>query len=107
MLTSNCISEVEESLELVYSGTDYFSRLEEIIQNSKYEIHLQFYVFKNDSAGKKILEELKKAAARHVKIYILLDGFGSFTFPKEEIHHLIQLGIHFRFFSPFFSANSF
>lgn len=107
MLTSNYISEAEESLELVYSGTNYFSRLEEIIQNSKYEIHLQFYIFKNDSAGKKILEELKKAAARHVKVYILLDGFGSFSFPKGEVDKLTQLGIHFRFFSPFFSANSF
>lgn len=107
MLTSNYISEVIESLELVYSGTDYFSRLEEIIQESKYEIHLQFYIFKNDAAGKKILEELKKAAARHVKIYILLDGFGSFSFPKQEIDKLTEMGIHFRFFSPFFSANSF
>ncbi|WP_413998790.1 phospholipase D-like domain-containing protein [Flavobacterium sp. W1B] len=106
MPTSNYITEAVGSMELVYSGTDYFSRLEEIIQNSKYEIHIQFYIFKNDSAGKRILEELKKATDRHVKIYMLLDGFGSFSFPKKEINELTQMGIHFRFFSPFFSANS-
>lgn len=96
-----------ETVELVHSGADYFSRLEHIIQNAKYEIHLQFYIFRNDSIGNKILDELKKAASRRVKIYILLDGFGSFSFSKEVIVELKNLGINFRFFSPFFSANSF
>jgi hypothetical protein len=31
-----------DRIELVYSGEDYFSRLEQIIQNVQYEIHLQF-----------------------------------------------------------------
>jgi cardiolipin synthase len=53
------------------------------------------------------LEELKKAALRRVKIYILVDGFGSYSFSKEVITDLKKLGINFRFFSPFFSANSF
>lgn len=107
MPINNYLTASPESVELVHSGTDYFSRLEQIIQNAKYEIHLQFYIFSNDTIGTKILEELKKAACRRVKIYILLDGFGSFSFSKEEIIKLKNLGINFRLFSPFFSANSF
>jgi cardiolipin synthase len=91
----------------VYSGEDYFSRLEQIIQNVQYEIHLQFYIFKNDATGSNIVAKLKEAAARHVKVYILLDGFGSFSFPKEVADALRRSGVHFRYFSPFFSANSF
>jgi hypothetical protein len=34
-----------DRIELVYSE-DYFSRLEQIIQNVQYEIHLQFYILK-------------------------------------------------------------
>jgi cardiolipin synthase len=94
-------------LELVYSGEDYFSRLEQIIKNAKYEIHLQFYIFKNDAVGAKIVEKLKEAAARHVKVYLMLDGFGSFSFPKEVAEELRERGVNFRYFSPFFSANSF
>ncbi|PKH67845.1 hypothetical protein CXF59_06035 [Flavobacterium sp. ALD4] len=94
-------------LELVYSGEDYFSRLEQIIKNAKYEIHLQFYIFKNDAVGAKIIEKLKEAAARHVKVYLMLDGFGSFSFPKEVAEELRERGVNFRYFSPFFSANSF
>lgn len=95
-----------KKVELVHSGTDYFLRLEHLIQEAKYEIHLQYYIFKDDHIGNKILEELKKAAKRRVRVYILLDGFGSFSFPKELVDELIAIGIHFRFFSPFLSLSS-
>ena len=96
-----------ENLILVHSGEDYFSRLEQLILESKTEIHIQTYIFENDEIGKKIIEALKTAAARKVEIYILIDGFGSYSFPKKRITELKQSGINFRFFSPFFSANSF
>jgi cardiolipin synthase len=107
MSISNYPGNILESIELVKSGTDYFSRLESIIQNTKYEIHLQFYIFENDAIGKKIIELLKDAINRRVKIYVLLDGFGSFSFPKDVINELTEIGIQIRFFSPFFSTNSF
>jgi len=92
---------------LVHSGEDYFSRLERIILESKSEIHIQTYIFEYDAIGKRIIAALKIAALRHVKIYILLDGFGSFSFPKHVLNELKQNGIHIRFFSPCFSGNSF
>jgi len=93
-------------IELVHSGEDYFSRLERIILESKIEIHIQTYIFEYDIVGKKIIAALKEAASRNVKIFILLDGFGSFSFPKEILNDLKQKGINIRFFSPLFSANS-
>lgn len=96
-----------EKLVLVHSGNDYFSRLEQLIQNAQYEIHLQCYIFDYDDSGKKIIEALKEAAMRHVKVYLLFDAFGSMAFPDIVINELTATGIHFRFFSPFFSLNSF
>jgi cardiolipin synthase len=94
-------------IELVHSGEDYFSRLERIILESKIEIHIQTYIFDYDNIGKKIIAALKEAARRNVKIFILLDGFGSFSFPKEILDDLKKNGINIRFFSPLFSASSF
>jgi cardiolipin synthase len=91
---------------LVHSGEDYFSRLERIILEAQTEIHIQTYIFDYDTIGKKIIDALKIAASRNVKINILLDGFGSFSFPEEVIKDLNKAGINIRFFSPFFSANS-
>lgn len=94
-------------IELVHSGEDYFSRLERIILESKIEIHIQTYIFDYDTIGKKIIAALKEAASRNVKIYILLDGFGSFSFPKHILNDLRKNGINIRLFAPLFSASSF
>ncbi|HSN49062.1 MAG TPA: phospholipase D-like domain-containing protein [Flavobacterium sp.] len=93
-------------MELVYGGKDYFARLERIILESKSEIHIQTYIFEYDGIGHKIIAALKEAARRNVKIYILLDGFGSFSFPKNVVKDLRQNGISIRLFSPLFSSNS-
>ncbi len=105
MNTTKNISKINH-LTLVHSGEDFFYRLERFISNAKTEIHIQTYIFENDSIGKKIIKKLKEAASRNVKVYILLDGFGSFSFPEKTINELKKNGINIRFFSPFFSANT-
>ncbi|MFT6868649.1 MAG: cardiolipin synthase [Parvicella sp.] len=96
-----------ERIELVHSGEDYFARLEDIILKAQREIHFQTYIFKNDATGKKIAAALKEAASRKVRVYLLPDAYGSSSLPDEFIADLIQHGIDFRFFAPFFSNNSF
>jgi cardiolipin synthase len=106
MFIQNNTNPNNKIITLVHSGEDYFCYLEQLITYSKAEIHIQTYIFQNDVIGKKIIEALKEAALRNVKIYILIDGFGSFSFPEKLITNLKQFGINIRTFSPFFSANS-
>lgn len=98
---------IQKNLELVHSGEDYFARLETIIRNSQFQIHIQMYLFENDATGKRIIKALKNAASRKVEIYILLDGLGSLSFPDKTIKELRKSGINIRFFAPLFSAYSF
>ena len=107
MLINDTTISATKFIELVHSGEDYFTRLERIILESKSEIHIQTYIFDYDTVGKKMIDLLKEAARRNVKIYILLDGFGSFSFPKGILDELSQYGINIRLFSPLFSASSF
>jgi cardiolipin synthase A/B len=99
--------QMAESVQLVYSGKDYFQRLNNIIANTKKELHIQTYIFDPDETGKSVIEQLKKAAARNVKIYLLLDSFGASTFPQQLRKELTGSGINIRFFAPFFSTNTF
>jgi cardiolipin synthase len=96
-----------KNLELVYSGEDYFSRLEAIIRNSQFEIHMQMYIFENDATGNRIIKALKEAASRKVQVYVLLDGLGSLSFPAEILKEMRQSGINIRFFAPLFSTYTF
>ena len=107
MLHNKNSNDTSQNIALVHSGEDYFSRLESIIMNSQFEIHLQIYLFENDATGKRIINALKEAASRQVKIYLILDGLGSISFPSEISNELKRCGINFRFFAPLFSAYTF
>ncbi|MDC6388960.1 phospholipase D-like domain-containing protein [Maribacter sp. PR1] len=97
----------EDYIELVHSGEDYFYRLEKTIEKAQEEIHLQTYIFENDSTGNRIATLLKEAAKRKVKVYVLLDAYGCAALPDSYAHDLVQHGISLRFFSPLFSWNNF
>ena len=71
-----------EKIELVHSGEDFFNRLLCIISNAKSELHLQTYIFEKDATGKEVVQALKEAALRNVKVYVLLDGYGSASLSK-------------------------
>jgi cardiolipin synthase len=97
----------EEYIELMHSGEDYFLRLKEILDKAEKEIHLQTYIFENDETGQLVATCLKEAAQRNVKVYVLLDAYGSAALSDCFTQDLIQHGIFLRFFSPLFSMNNF
>jgi len=93
-------------IELVHSGEDYFLKLKEIINKAEKEIHLQTYIFENDDTGNLIANCLKEAAQRKVKVYVLLDAYGSAALPDSFVQDLLQHDIQLRFFSPLLSLNN-
>ena len=94
-------------IQLLHSGEGYFLQLKKLIESAQKEIHLQTYIFENDETGNDIADCLKKAAQRKVKVYILLDAYGSATLPDSFVQDLTHHGILIRFFSPIFSLNNF
>lgn len=95
-----------KEIKLVYSGEDYFNVLEEMIDNSREILHLQTYIFQSDETGLRIVAALKRAAARKVKIFMLVDAYGSYPFSKDTATQLTESGINFRLYSPLFSSES-
>lgn len=96
-----------EYIQLLHSGEEYFIRLKKIIRDAQKEIHLQTYIYESDETGNDIAACLKEAAQRDVKVYVLLDAYGSAALPDSFIQNLIQSGVFIRFFSPLFSVNNF
>ncbi|WP_179020685.1 cardiolipin synthase ClsB [Winogradskyella forsetii] len=94
-------------IQLLHSGEEYFLRLKKVIQNAQKEIHLQTYIFEDDETGNDIAGCLKEAAQRNVKVYVLLDAYGSAALPDSFVQDLIHQGVFIRFFSPLFSLNNF
>jgi cardiolipin synthase A/B len=95
-----------DDITLVYSGSNYFEVLDRIIDESKHTLHLQTYIFECDETGMRVVESVKRAAARGVRVFMMVDAYASFPFPRHVARDLRQAGVAFRLFSPLLSRES-
>jgi cardiolipin synthase A/B len=93
--------------QLIQSGTPYFDLLIKLITEATESIHIQTYIFNEDETGKSIINALKIAAHKKVKIYLMVDGYASKNLSEKFIENLKNETIAFRFFKPFFKNNNF
>src|SRR5829696_7481522 len=84
--------------QLVHSGKDFFETLVRIIDAATSVIHFQSYILDNDETGKPVIEALQNAARRGVKVFLMLDAWGSRTLDDTFIESLKESGINFRWF---------
>ncbi len=94
-------------VKLLRAGKEYFSALLRLISNAQESIHLQVYILSDDETGRLVAGELKKAAARKVKVYVMADGYASQPLHKTFIEDLRSSGIQFRFFEPLLKSRNF
>jgi cardiolipin synthase A/B len=87
-------------LELLQSGHSFFEKLSELINHATTEIHLQIYIYEPDKTGIIIRDLLFAAAKRGVKIYLVLDAYGSKNFDVAWQINFQNAGIEIYFYSP-------
>lgn len=69
-------------VEYFNSGKEKFESLVQDIRNAKKFIHLEYYIWRGDRLGIRLVEELTKKAAEGVEVRILYDGIGNASLPK-------------------------
>ena len=65
------------AVTLLENGLELFPALCEAFDAAQTSIHLETYIFRLDAAGLNVLDHLKRAAERGVKVRVVLDGYGS------------------------------
>jgi cardiolipin synthase len=95
------------SVELLQSGEPFFAANIKAINESRQYIHFQSYIVDEDDTGLLIIDALVRAAERGVRIYLLLDAYGTKYLSGEFIKKVEDSGIMFRFFSPVFITKGF
>ncbi len=88
------------SIELLECGESLFSAHVRLIDQARQYIHFQTYIIDEDNSGLMIIDALIRAAGRGVRIYLLLDAFGTEYLSGELVRRIEDSGILFRFFSP-------
>lgn len=87
-------------VRLLLSGQPFFARLFELIENARYVIHLQFYIFDLDGTGRLVLDALKEASRRGVKVFVVVDAYASSQVNARTREEFTGSGITLRRFSP-------
>lgn len=87
-------------ITLLQNGTDYFPAIEAAIDRASHEIYLETYIYQNDATGQRIADALKRAARRGVKVYLLIDGYGSKDLPQSMRDRLRADGVQILIYRP-------
>ena len=77
-----------DSIALVLSGEDYFTRLVHLLDQAQETVHLQTYIYVDDDTGRMIANALKRAAQRGVQVWVMADGYGSKELPGAFIQEI-------------------
>ncbi len=99
MLIHHTLSPGEE-INILRSGQEFFSVLEQMIDKAEKEIHFQVYIFDKDETGTAIMNALLRAAARGVKVFLVIDRYGSLLLPSVTIDRLLKAGISIKLYGP-------
>lgn len=101
---NNSVFSQDNEIKLYTDAKDKYSDLFKDIENAEKSINVEYFIIRNDSTGKKLIELLSKKAANGVKVNLLYDELGSFGTSRKTFAPLEKSGGHVcRFFGSFFS----
>ncbi|MGE4130598.1 MAG: phosphatidylserine/phosphatidylglycerophosphate/cardiolipin synthase family protein [Bdellovibrionales bacterium] len=86
---------------LYTSGDVYFRHLIQSLSHAQSSIQLETYIFLKGVLADRVCRELCTAAARGVKVEVLIDGWGSPHFIVDYYTDLVAAGVRVRFFRAF------
>lgn len=89
-------------VEIFPEPNDFFESLLEELKKAKHHINIQFYIFKDDEIGNKIIDILIDKAQNGVEVRLLYDAVGSRLFSDKSIHKLKKSGVKVGAFFPSF-----
>lgn len=81
-------------------GDQAFDALAEILEQARDHIHLEFYLFRADTTGRRIAAILWQKASQGVEVRLLLDFIGSWPASPKLFRELRTAGVEISWFMP-------
>lgn len=90
----------DNAIQIFDDGNEKFAQLLRDIEQAKEHIHIQYYIFRLDGLGTKIVDALIAKAKQSVKVRILYDEMGSRGVKKRHFNALLEAGGEVEVFFP-------
>ncbi|HLS54116.1 MAG TPA: cardiolipin synthase [Tissierellaceae bacterium] len=100
LMNSDAYFTQDNSVDIYFTGQEKFDALLTSIKNAKSYIHMEYYIFKSDGIGMKIINALCEKAKEGVEVKLLVDGMGGRRFSKRAIGQLREAGGEVAIFFP-------
>jgi cardiolipin synthase len=88
-------------IKIYNEGDAKFNDLISCLEEAKSYIHMEYYIFRPDQIGKKILEVLERKASEGIEVKFLYDGMGTLNLPQITFNKLKKYGGETASFLPF------
>ncbi|OCT14513.1 cardiolipin synthase [Paenibacillus pectinilyticus] len=90
--TNDSVLTQDNDVTIFTDGVDKFDDLMTHLEAAKSHIHMQYYIVKNDTLGRRIMEILTQKAAEGVTVRFLYDDIGSRTLKDSFFREFIKAG---------------
>ncbi|MDD1743282.1 MAG: cardiolipin synthase [Methanomassiliicoccales archaeon] len=88
-----------QALVTVNNRVDYFNQGDRLfesvfneIKNAKRYIHMEYYLFRDDELGRRLVRELASKAKQGVEVKLLYDAFGGHSLPRGFFKEITESG---------------
>lgn len=97
---SNATAYSNNKIDILSDGKSTFDAMFQAIQQAKYHIHVEFFIFGNDKISNHLRELLIKKASEGVRVRMIYDYWGSFFLSRMYLQTLRDSGVFLRPFLP-------
>lgn len=87
-------------IDLYFWGEELYTQMIKDLQGAKHSIDMQYYIFKADALGRRMLDVLTEKAEEGVKIRLLIDGIGGRTLTRRVLQQFHRAGGRSAIFFP-------
>ncbi len=102
LLSKKSVLSDNNQVQLLTNGEEKFPEILKSLQAAKHHIHIEYYIYENDTIGKQLAEILIAKAKEGVKVRFIYDDFGSKGIRSNIAKQLREAGIEA---VPFYKIN--
>ncbi len=89
------------SVTLLKGGAQLFPALHEALDKARHTVWMAWYMVNAEGEARRVLQAMRQAARRGVKVYLVVDGAGSVDAPPELMAELLAAGVQVVVYRPF------
>ncbi len=102
LMNSDAYFTQDNTVEIYFTGEEKFKALLESISQAKNYIYMEYYIFKSDGIGMKVIDALCEKSREGLEVKLLIDGMGGRRLSRRAINKLKSAGGEVAVFFPAF-----